>query len=160
MVWPIWVMLAAFFSVFAFLTKQRQRAETLAVILIGLTFVRIAAAMFDSASMWIADTMIWLVVPVIIVSIRSNVTTEVLGVSALLVLSALCLPLGRIAGENYAYGSYAIFFTDFFGASALLYLGGASIFTAIRDGVRRDTGLGNSSRTGLLGRSVSDGGKK
>ncbi len=159
MVWPVWISIAALFSVFAILTKQRQRAETLAVILIGLAFVRIATEVFNSTTMWMADTIIWLVVPVLIVSIRSKISVEIIVVSTLLVLSALCLPLGRFAGENYAYGSVAIFFTDFFGASALLYLGGASIFTATRNSFGRNNRLGTDFRTSVLGHSIS-GGKK
>ncbi len=157
MVWPIWVAMAALFSVFAFLTKQRARAETLALILIGLAFVQISKQIFEGSSLWVAACMVWLVVAALVISIRKTVSFEIITIAALLIISALCIPIGRIAGETYAFGSVALFFSDLFGASALFYLGGASVVTAIRDGFRGDRGLGDSPRVGLLGRNISGG---
>ncbi len=155
MVWPIWVALTAFFSVLAFLTHQHRRAETLAVILIGLAFVQIGKSFLSGSALWIAACLVWLIVPVIIISIRTTISREVRIISALLVLSALCIPIGRMAGESYAFGSVALFFSDLFGASVVFYLGGACVVSAIGDALRRDRGLGRGSRTGLLGHHIS-----
>ncbi len=159
MVWPIWIAITAFFSVFAFLTHQCRRAETLAVILIGLGILQITKLLMSIPAIWIAETIIWLIVIITIISIRKTITIEIAAISILLFLATICIPMGRIAGENYALGSVALFFSDLFGASAVFLLGGASIVSFFKDNFGGNSGMGNHSGTGFLGRLISGGEK-
>lgn len=159
MVWPVWVILTAFFSVLAFLRHERERAETLAVILIGLFSIQVAKELLQPSAMWVADSLIWIVAAITIVSIREHISAQTTGIAVLLVMSGLCIPIGRFTGEEYALGSVALFFSDVLGASAMFWLGGCVLVGFFRDIASRIFGMGGGSGTSVLGSRVSGGQK-
>ena len=127
MVWPIWVILTALFSVLAFLSSQNEKAESLAIILIGLFSVQIAKEVLSTPAMWVADSLIWIGASITVVAIRRQASIQTTGIAVLLLLSGLCIPFGRFAGEEYALGSAALLFSDLFGAGAMFWLGGSVV---------------------------------
>ena len=159
MIWPIWVILAAFVSVLAFLSGQNQKAECSAIILIGLISMQIAKEVLTIPAMWVADSLIWIFAAIAVVAIRRQVSSQTTGIAVLLLLSGLCIPFGRFAGEEYALGSAALFFSDLFGAGALFWLGGSVIVRIGRNIFSRSHRLGGSHRAGVLGNSVFGGPK-
>lgn len=159
MIWPIWIIMAAFVSVVAFLSGQNQKAECSAIILIGLFAVQISKEIFSVPAVWVSATLIWICAAITVVAIRRQVSGQTTGIAVLLLLSGLCIPFGRFAGEDYALGSAALFFSDLFGAGALFWLGGSVVVGIGRNIISRSHRLGGSHRAGILGNSVFGGPK-
>jgi hypothetical protein len=149
--WHLWVGLAVALSFLGAATREMDRANALAIIVLGITSVQVLQEFLAAAPMWVAACMVWIVAGD---AVQRQSSGKLTLTAVLLVMSGLCIPLGRFAGEVYGIGSKALLFSDVFGASALAVLGGPILAKCARGIADRIRGLGLSGRPSHLGSNL------
>lgn len=153
MFWPIWVVLVTLLLVLAILRGFKGRSEALSVILIGLLSMQISKHILHPDNMWIGAAFIWICAAGAVGAIQRQNGSRLTAVAVLLLASAGCIFAGRVFGEDFSLGSFALAFSDVFGLMAVASLGGP-VFVGFWGDFK--TGLRNSGLARAVSLGLSD----
>ena len=158
MFWPVWVSIVTIFLILAILRGLKGRSEALAVILIGLLLMQISQQILHPQNMWVGASFIWICVAGAIGAIQRQNGSHLTGTAVLLLASSGCIFAGRVFGEAFAFGSFALALSDIFGLVAVVNLGGPVCVGFWRDFASglRNYGLVRAFSLGLSDPSIRE----
>lgn len=155
--WQTWVLITSALSVLALLRGECARAEMGFVILVGLLSMQWMKEIFHPQYWWVASFLIWVTAGGVIAANQRQFSGSGGLVVLLLVVSGVCYPIGRFAGESFALGSKALLIADVLGLAALCIVGGPVIVGFFKDFFGgewgRNNGLGSRFLRGVSGSS-------